>query len=473
MSIRINKQFLQQVILYPALTSVLFVVLSSLAYAKSNTATKVKSITAINDVRMWSAPESSRVVFDISQQIKHRLFVLHNPERVVVDLFNTRFYKPLENIDFSNSLISSVRQATRNKNNVRIVFDMKSRVQPKSFSLAPNKQYGNRLVIDLFEKQLKKKTVKTISSRGKLNRLREVVIAIDAGHGGEDPGALGKGGTYEKNIVLNIAKRLEKMIQKESGMRPVMIRKGDYFVSLNQRKKLARKYKADMFISIHADSFKNTRVNGASVFALSSKGASSEAARILAQNENAADIIGGVDFDENDSLLTSVLLDLTQTGTIETSMNLGNSVFKEIKKVTPMHKSQVERARFVVLQSLGIPSILIETGFITNRQEEKKLSSWRYQQKVARSILKGAKRFFKEQSPPGTFFAKRNNDRDEKKSRVRLASRKTNSVNYTIRRGDSLSMIASNNNITMSQLRRKNPRIKDKIRIGQVIRLPN
>ena len=465
---------MQQVILYPVLTSVLFLVLSTLAYAQSNSsATKNKSMTFINDVRMWSAPDSSRVVFDVSKQIKHRLFVLHNPERVVVDLFDTKFYKPLEKIDLANSLISNVRQATRNKKNVRIVFDMKSRVQPKSFSLVPNKQYGNRLVIDLFEKQLTKKSVKTISSRGKLNRLREVVIAIDAGHGGEDPGALGKGGTYEKKVVLDIAKRLEKMVEKEYGMRPVMIRKSDYFVSLNQRKKLARKYKADMFISIHADSFKNRKVKGASVFALSSKGASSEAARILAQNENAADIIGGVDFDENDSLLTSVLMDLTQTGTLETSMSLGNSVFKEIKNVTPMHKNQVERARFVVLQSLGIPSILIETGFISNRQEEKKLGSWRYQQSVAKSILKGVKKFFKDQSPPGTFFAKRNNERDDVKLRPSLASSKKSSVDYTIKRGDSLSVIASKNNITLAQLRKTNPRIKNKVRIGQVIRLPN
>jgi len=411
----------------------------------------------VNGVRMWSAPQSSRIVFDTNRSIKHRLFVLHNPERVVVDFFDTRITKSLNTLDITNSNIKRVRSAARNKDTVRVVFDMKVAVQPKSFTLSPNNKYGHRLVIDLFEKKKKSnKPVRSVSSSGKLKRLRDVVIAIDAGHGGEDPGARGRSGKYEKDLVLSIARRLEKKIQNQRGMRAVMIRKGDYFVSLNGRKKIARKNKADMFVSIHADSFKNSKARGASVFALSSRGASSEAARILAQNENAADVIGGVDFDESDSLLTSVLLDLTQTGTIETSLSLGDKVLKELKQVGKLHKPRVERARFVVLQSLGIPSILVETGFITNRREERKLQSWRHQQAIANSILTGINSYFTDQSPPGTFFAQRDRKKD-----------------YVIKRGDTLSVIAGNYNVTMDNIKRLNSLGSDSLKIGQKLRIPN
>jgi len=411
----------------------------------------------VKGVRMWTAPDSSRIVFDTNRSIKHRLFVLHNPERVVVDFFNTRITNSLNTLDISNSNIKSVRSAVRDKKNVRVVFDMKEAVQPKSFTLMPNNNYGHRLVIDLFEKKKKSyKSVNSVSSSGKLTRLRDVVIAIDAGHGGDDPGALGSSGKFEKDLVLSIARRLEKIIQKEKGMRPVMIRNGDYFVSLNSRKKIARKNKADMFVSIHADSFKNSKASGASVFALSSRGASSEAARILAENENAADIIGGVDFDESDSLLTSVLLDLTQTGTIETSLSLGENVLKELRQVGKLHKHSVERARFVVLQSLGIPSILVETGFISNRQEERKLQNWRYQQSVANSVFKGIKVYFTTQSPPGTFFARNERKKD-----------------HVIKMGDTLSVIASSYNVTMDNIKSLNSLATDNLKIGQIIRIPN
>jgi len=426
----------------------------------------------IKSLRTWSAPDNIRVVFDTSRDLKHRLFVLHNPERVVIDFYDTKLGEPLNNLDLSKSLIKRVRSSVRDKTKLRVVFDMNVDVQPKSFALAPNSKYGHRLVIDLFEKKKNtNKAVKSVSSSGKLKRLRDVVIAIDAGHGGEDPGAIGHGGLYEKEVVLSIARRLEKMIAKETGMRSVMIRTSDYFVSLNARKKMARDNKADMFVSIHADSFKKTNVSGVSVFALSSRGASSEAARILAQNENAADIIGGVDFDSNDSLLTSVLLDLSQTGTIETSLSLGNKVLHELKKIGSVHRPQVERARFVVLQSLGIPSILVETGFISNRREERKLNTWRYQQSVAKSILKGIKSYFQDQSPPDTFFAKR--DIFEKMDIAKGGGVERGSyVDYIIKRGDTLGDIASSYNVTLNNIRRFNDLVSDKLRIGQIIRIP-
>ncbi len=421
----------------------------------------------IKSLRTWSAPDNIRVVFDTSRNLKHRLFVLHNPERVVIDFYNTKLSKPLDKLNLSGSLIKRIRSSAKENTQFRVVLDMNVKVQPKSFILPPNSQYGHRLVVDLFKKKKNAAnlTAKSISSSGKLNRLRDVVIAIDAGHGGEDPGALGQLGTYEKDVVLSIARRLEKMIIKERGMRAVMIRNSDYFVSLNSRKKIARKNKADMFVSIHADSFKRTSASGASVFALSSRGASSEAARILAKKENATDIIGGVDFDKNDSLLTSVLLDLTQTGTIETSLSLGNNVLNELKKIGPVHKPSVERARFVVLKSLGIPSILVETGFISNKKEERKLKNWRYQQSVAGSILKGIKNYFTDQSLPGTFFAKRAN-------RIEDGSVDYVSIDYVIKRGDTLSDIAHSYNVTMNNIRRFNDLINDNLNIGQIIRIP-
>lgn len=442
---------------------IVFIILCSAILTMSFEVDAASSKTGyIKSLRTWSAPDNIRVVFDTSRDLKHRLFVLHNPERVVIDFYNTKLDKPLDKLDFSGSLIKRIRSSAKGNRQFRVVFDMNVNVQPKSFTLAPNSKYGHRLVVDLFEKKknAKNRTVKSISSSGKLNRLRDVVIAIDAGHGGEDPGALGHQGTYEKEVVLSIARRLEKMIAKERGMRPVMIRNSDYFVSLNARKKIARKNKADMFISIHADSFRKTSASGVSVFALSSRGASSEAARILAKKENATDIIGGVDFDNKDSLLTSVLLDLTQTGTIETSLSLGNKVLSELKKIGSVHKPKVERARFVVLQSLGIPSILVETGFISNRTEERKLKNWRYQQSIARSILKGIKNYFVDQSPPNTFFAKRDKNIEDY------------SVNYTIKRGDTLSDIASSYNVTMNNIRSFNDLVNDNLNIGQIIRIP-
>jgi len=435
------------------------VAILSLSFEVSAASSKTGYIT---NLRTWAAPNNIRVVFDISQDLKHRLFVLHKPERVVIDFYNTKLRKPFESQNLSGSLIKRIRSSAKENTQFRVVFDMNANVQPKSFILAPNSKYGYRLVVDLFEKNINAKihSVKSVSTSGRLNRLRDVVIAIDAGHGGEDPGAVGRLGTYEKRIVMSIARRLEKLITKERGMRSVMVRNGDYFVSLKERKSIARKSNADMFVSIHADSFTKTNVSGASVFTLSSRGASSEAARILARNENATDVIGGVEFNNNDSLLTSVLLDLTQTGTIETSLRLGNKILGQMKKIGPIHKPNVQRARFVVLQNLGIPSILVETGFISNRKEERKLRNRRYQQSIARSLLKGIKNYFADQSPPGTFFAKRDNRFENL------------SLNYTIKQGDTLSNIASSYNVTMNNIRSFNSLVNDNLNIGQIIRIP-
>lgn len=405
----------------------------------------------IKSARTWSAPDNSRVVFDVDGPVKHRLFVLHHPERIVVDLFNTRLEKAIDFLNIKNSLISSVRSGSRGKGDLRIVFDVKRLVQPRSFVLKPNEKYGYRLVIDLLESG-KTKPRTTLQTEPD-DKLRDVIVAIDAGHGGEDPGAMGREGLQEKDLVLSIAQRLKTLIEQQPGMRPLMIRKGDYFISLNERKKIAQHNKADMFISIHADSFKNKRARGASVFAVSAKGASSEAARLLAENENATDVIGGVSLEDKDDLLTSVLLDLSQAGTIEASLDLGSKVLNEIEKIGAVHKPHVEQAGFVVLKSLGIPSILVETGFISNRREERKLRDWRYQSDLAGAILDGIKDYFVHHAPPGTLLAAKHHK-------------------YIIQPGDTLSAIAQQHNVSLQVLKNTNDLSDDLLNVGQVIRIP-
>jgi N-acetylmuramoyl-L-alanine amidase len=403
----------------------------------------------INGARMWSAPDNTRVVFDVNGPVKHRLFTLHNPERVVIDMFDTHLRGSLRSIEKGNELMKGVRSAPRSRDDLRVVFDMKASVRPMSFMLNPNDKYGYRLVIDLYSSKVQKK----IHSPTSAGRLRDVIVAIDAGHGGEDPGASGHYGNKEKDVVLAIARKLEALVKKEPGMKPLMIRDGDYFVSLNKRKNIAQSLKADMFISIHADSARNSRARGASVYVVSEKGASSEVARLLAESENATDIIGGVNLENKDDLLTSVLLDLSQSGTIEASLDLGGRVIRELGKVGKVHRSRVEQAGFVVLKSLGIPSILVETGFISNRREERKLKDRRYQQKLAGAILNGVKRYFVDHAPPGTYLAVRD-------------------LRHAVKAGETLSAIAHQYRVSLATLRNFNHLSSDLLNVGQVLRIP-
>lgn len=407
----------------------------------------------IQGVRTWSAPDNTRVVFDISEASQFEMFILDNPVRVVIDFKKSKLAistKKLSN--HRTPMLKRIRAAEKRNKTLRIVLDMNEKVRPQSFLLKPNKQYGHRLVVDLNKvgsNQEKKRVVRKEAP----SELRDIVIAIDAGHGGEDPGALGKKGTREKDVALAIAKKLEKMIKEEPGMRPVMIRDGDYYISLRQRSKLARKAKADLFISIHADAINNRRARGASVYALSGSGASSEAARWLAEKENAADLLGGVSLDDKDDVLASVLLDLSQTATIESSLDVGSSILKELGRVGKLHKHRVEQAGFAVLKSPDIPSLLVETAFISNTQEERKLRSYRHQQALATSMMRGIRKYFEATSPAGTYHAAL--DRHHK-----------------IKTGDTLSMLAQRYSVSMSQLRSFNGLRTDFLRVGQVLRIP-
>lgn len=361
----------------------------------------------IKDLRMWAGPNSTRIVFDVTSPVEHKVFVLESPYRVVIDIKNTTLKAALPKLNYAKSLLKRVRHAKRNKRDLRVVLDVKTRVKPKSFVLKPTGKYGHRLVIDLedLSARARHKTAKTPEIA--IDKKRLVVIAIDAGHGGEDPGAVGNKGTKEKDVVYAIARRMEALLKKQEGMKPVMIRRGDYYVSLRERMQKARVAKADLFISIHADAVENGLARGASVFVLSQKGASSEAARWLAVSQNNSDLIGGVSLDDKDDLLALVLLDLAQNATIAASTEAGVEILKQLEGIGSVHKQSIEQAGFVVLKSPDIPSILVETGFISNTKEELKLRDHRFQAKLALALVKGIKKYILKNPPPGSIWAQK------------------------------------------------------------------
>ncbi len=420
----------------------------------------------VDGLRVWSSPNNTRLVFDISAPIKYQILELNNPDRIVVDFSNTTISRALPNRAAGASVISAIRSSTRNKYDYRVVLDVNSKVKPKGFLLKPTGVYGHRLVLDLENiapsHRAKKHFVPTITTKksvthqhlpSKRVKRRDIIVAIDAGHGGEDPGALGRRGTKEKDLVLAIARKLEKLLKKEYGIRPVMIRQGDYYVSLRGRIIQARKLKADLFVSVHADAVRNRKAHGASVFVLSRKAATTEAIRWLEKTQNNTDLLGGVSLGDKDNVLASVLLDLSQSATLMASAEVGSSVLKNLKSVGNVHKGSVERAGFVVLKSPDIPSILVETGFISNKNEEKKLKNKKYQAKIARAIHEGINQYFRKYPPPDSLLAAVTDF-------------------HEIKKGDTLRKIASRYNISEDELRNANTLKNGNIVIGQIIRIP-
>ena len=402
----------------------------------------------LKNIRVWAAPDNTRVVFDVTGPLKHDLELLSDPFRVVVDLENTEPFTALPQPVIRDGYLRGIRSG-QHGNFLRIVLDLKKHAQAKSFLLAPNEHYGHRLVVDIYDRQQQQVVIKEEAlAPGR----RDVVIAIDAGHGGEDPGAIGPRGTYEKTVMLELAKKLAHALNRERGMRAVLTRKGDYYLPLRKRIELARRHKADLFISIHADAFTNSRVRGSSVYVLSGRGASSEHARWLAERENASDLIGGVSLDDKDSLLASVLLDLSQTASLEASIDAAERILEGLKKVGKLHKPRVESAGFAVLKSPDIPSLLVETAFISNPQEEKRLRSSAYQQKLAQALTAGIKRYFEVNAPDGTLLASRQ---------------------HIIERGDTLAEIARYYRVSLGSLRALNGLSGDSIKVGQVLSIPD
>ncbi len=335
-----------------------------------------------------SAEDHTRVVFDLTGNVEHRLFTLADPHRVVIDLHDTRQSEALAVGRTTTNLMQGIRSASKANGRLRVVLDLHGKVRPRSFSLQPDGKSGHRLVVDLHATRLSPTPIKT-SEQERKRRKHEYVIAIDPGHGGRDPGAIGKRGTREKDVALSMAKRMKTIINRSEGYRAILTRDGDRFVSLRNRVKKARAAQADLFVSLHADSFKNPRAHGASVYALSLSGASSEAARWIAEKENASDLLGGISLDDKDDLIASVLLDLSQTATIQDSLDLGGDVLKHIGKVSKLNNDQVQQASFAVLKAPDMPSILIETAFLSNPNEERKLRNPKHQEKLARAVFAG------------------------------------------------------------------------------------
>jgi N-acetylmuramoyl-L-alanine amidase len=381
------------------------------------------------------------------------VFILKNPDRLVVDLENSRLLGALPTPDPNEAVLAGIRTGAHGDNKLRIVLDLKQPARPRTFVLKPYDQYGHRLVIDLYEAR----SAAPPQPKPAKPKRDYIVIAIDAGHGGEDPGAIGRRyKTREKDAVLAIAKQLEKLVDAEPTMRAVMTRKGDYYVELKERYEIARENEADIFVSIHADALPGKRrARGASVYALSERGATSALARTLANKHNASDLIGGVSLSDKDDLLAKVLLDLSQTATIGSSVELGSSVLSELRRIGPIHIETVQQAGFAVLKAPDVPSILIETAFISTPTEEKKLRGKSYQRKLANGIFKGIKRYATRRKLAG------NQSRRADERRVHI-----------VQPGDTLSAIARLYDVHMDTLRFANNLSDNKLKVGRKLVIP-
>lgn len=371
------------------------------------------SNNSLSDIRIGASTQSeTRVVLDLAKTADYRTFRLHNPERVVIDIDNTNNSFDIKTLSFLGTPIKSIRLGENNKQRLRVVLDLSYPVMDKVSILPANKNYGERILLDLYVQSAINKLSKPVMDAKTKSGNRDVIVVIDPGHGGKDPGATGPGGIHEKTVVLQIAKKLEKQLNQQSGVEAVLTRKGDYYVSLRKRLSIARKNKADIFVAVHADAFKNSGSHGASVYALSLRGASSEAARWLAEKENYSEL-GGVNLNNKGDMLRSVLIDLSQTAAISSSIVLGDDILGNIDDLTALHYKRVEQAAFVVLKSPDIPSVLIETGFISNPRDERNLSNPAYQQKLAKSIGEGIDKYLNQRPPSGTYFAAKTNKKQK------------------------------------------------------------
>jgi N-acetylmuramoyl-L-alanine amidase len=419
--------------------------------------------TSIDSVRLHRAPDHTRIVFDLPSPVDHKLDKLANPDRIVLDLLDASLGFDVNTLDYASSPIANIRVG-KHSDKTRVVFDMKNGVRTRTNLLKPIEPHGWRLVVDLFDSELQsaaKTSPEPVKEKEAPSEPRLMVVAIDAGHGGEDPGARGPSGVYEKTLVLQIAKKVEKQVNDQAGMRAVMVRDGDYYVPLAERRRIAREdHGADVFISIHADAFTDARANGASVFALSSSGATSARARYLAKIANESDRVAGVyEEEKDDSSLLSVLADLRMNGSMAGSLYLGRQVLGEMGKVTKLHgnRDRVEQAGFAVLKEPEMVSILVETGFISNPTEERNLRSSAHQSKLARSIVNGVDAYFSNHPAPHSWYA---------------AQRREHGEQYRIQPGDTLSEIARQYSVSEQAIRSANALNGDRIVVGQVLKIP-
>ncbi len=430
----------------------------------------------MSGARLLSTADRTRVVFTLSDAVRFKTFIVPatatKPERLVIDIRNASALRRFVKQRYRQGLVARIRSGRRNTQDLRLVIDLVAKSAYQSVLQQTAGIPGYQLVVDLYTKQKATSRAKSKRHEPALRRrparvtarhrhrtkrstkikTRDVIIAIDAGHGGDDPGAIGLLGTREKDVVLRMARDLYRMVKAHPGMRPVMIRRGDYYVDLRSRMRLARKHKADLFISIHANSARKRSARGVSVYTLSSRGATSQAAKWLAERENRADIIGGTRIRPGvDKGLAKMLLDLSQTSTSKASVDAASVVLRELSKITHVHRRGLERAGFVVLKSPDVPSILIETGFISNPSEEVRLRSRRYQRRIARRILRGIVHYFMKNAPPDTMFARRK---------------------HVIEKGETLKQIASQYKVSLALLKRVNGLRSGRARVGNVLIIP-
>lgn len=411
-----------------------------------------QSANKLEGVRVWAAPESTRIVFDLSQSPNYTHFTLTNPYRLVVDLKNSSNKVNLSKIANNSKLVKKIRKSSPpEKGTLRIVIDLVKPLKASLFALPPTAPYGNRLVVDL-DSGSSKPTSKPVRA------LRDVIVAIDAGHGGDDPGSIGPTGMYEKKVVLQIAKKVAQKINATPGMKAVMTRTGDYFVNLNRRSEIARNSKADLLISIHADAFTSPQPRGASVWVLSMRRANSEIGRWLEQKEKHSELLGGageiIQNTDNEQYLAMTLLDMSMDRSMAISHNIAGDVLSNLGKVTKLHKYKPESASFAVLKSPDIPSILVETGFISNHREERLLSQREHQNNIAKAVHKGVVKYFEANPPVNSLLASKSNTK------------------HKVRSGESLSVIAHRYQITISGLKKANKLKSDTLRIGQTLVIP-
>jgi len=425
-----------------------------LAVASVTVKNAIAATNGIEGIRVWPAPENTRIVFDLKTKPDYKYFSLVKPNRLVIDFKNTKNNTNLKELAKNDPRIKLIRTSTaKSKNTTRLVLELAKSYPLTVFPLAPAGQYGNRLVVDLYDKDEKKKVVKKKAPDGK----RDIVIAIVAGHGGEDPGSIGPKGTYEKRVTLAIAKKLAKLIDKKKGFKAVMIRKGDYYVKHSRKSELARKNKADLLISIHADAFTSPQPRGASVLVQSSRRANSEFTRWIANRQKESELLGGAGETikkTKDKNLAFTLADMKKEHTMSSSYAFAVHAIDQLKRVTKLHKKKPEGLSLAVLKSSDIPSVLIETGFISNPSEEKNLNNSKHQRKLANAIFKAVDNYFIENTPKGTLLAS-----------VTMKKHK-------VRSGESLSVLAHRYKISMAKIKSANNLKSNTLRIGQMLKIP-
>jgi len=440
---------------FKLLTTLMLLVVSQVALAQNT----------INSVRVWPSPDSTRVVFDLNDKPDFSYFMLKNPARLVIDLKNTDKLDSLPAIPKKHQIVSKLRYSKpKDSKSVRFVFELARASKPVVFALLPTDPYKHRLVVDLVDKTPKAEPVvstNTSVKKRELNQERDIVIAIDAGHGGEDPGSIGPSGTYEKDITLQIAKRLERMIDAEKGMISRMVRRSDYFVNLNTRTSIARKKKADFFVSIHADAFTSPQPNGASVWVLSLRRANSEIGKWIEDKEKHSELLGGaagvLKDTASEKYLAQALLDMSMDHSMKTGFSVAEEVVSELRKVAKMHKKRPQAASLAVLKSPDIPSILVETGFISNPREERMLKTAQHQERLAKAIFTSIKNYYMQNPPDDSLFAKLKSQFPTK---------------HKVRPGESLSILASRYNTSVSKLKTANNLKSNTLFIGQELDIP-